>query len=108
MEAGDDLVEAVAEAASVTPTELHHLFRRWAGLSPKAFLQAITLDNAKALLAQSASVLDATYEVGLSGPGRLHVLMVSVVAVTPAVPTVGSIASDHVTVMATDGSIASA
>ena len=51
------------------PTELHHLFRRWAGLTPKAFLQALTLDGAAALLRDSASVLDATYEVGLSGPG---------------------------------------
>ena len=37
-------IDAIAEAAGVTPTELHHLFRRWAGLTPKAFLQAITLD----------------------------------------------------------------
>src|SRR3954471_22338522 len=65
-------VEEIAHAAGVTPDELHHLFRRWAGLTPKAFLQAITLDNARKLLRDSASVLDATYEVGLSGPGRLH------------------------------------
>src|SRR5262245_11250961 len=65
-------IDAIAEASGVTPTELHHLFRRWAGLSPKAFLQAITLDNARNLLRDSASVLDAAYEVGLSGPGRLH------------------------------------
>src|SRR3979409_1732431 len=64
--------DAIAEAAGVTPTELHHLFRRWAGLTPKAFLQAITLDHARALLRDSASVLDASFEVGLSGPGRLH------------------------------------
>jgi AraC family transcriptional regulator of adaptative response/methylated-DNA-[protein]-cysteine methyltransferase len=54
----------IAEAAGVTPTELHHLFRRWAGLTPKAFLQALTLDSARALLRDSASVLDASYEVG--------------------------------------------
>ena len=58
----------IAEAAGVTPTELHHLFRRWAGLTPKAFLQALTLDSARQLLRDSASVLDASYEVGLSGP----------------------------------------
>jgi AraC family transcriptional regulator of adaptative response/methylated-DNA-[protein]-cysteine methyltransferase len=62
---------------------VHHLFRRWAGLSPKAFLQALTLDNAKALLSDSASVLDATYEVGLSGPARLHDLFVTHEAMTP-------------------------
>ena len=76
-------IDAIAEAASVTPTELHHLFRRWAGLTPKAFLQALTLDGARQLLRDSASVLDATYEVGLSGPGRLHDLFVTHEAMSP-------------------------
>ena len=76
-------VEEIAHAAGVTPDELHHLFRRWAGLTPKAFLQAITLDNARKLLRDSASVLDATYEVGLSGPGRLHDLFVTHEAMSP-------------------------
>ncbi len=76
-------LEDIAEAVGLSTTHVHHLFRRWAGLSPKAFLQAITLDNAKALLAQSASVLDATYEVGLSGPARLHDLFVTHEAMTP-------------------------
>ncbi len=76
-------LEDIAEAVGLSTTHVHHLFRRWAGLSPKAFLQAITLDNAKALLAQSASVLDAAYEVGLSGPARLHDLFVTHEAMTP-------------------------
>jgi AraC family transcriptional regulator, regulatory protein of adaptative response / methylated-DNA-[protein]-cysteine methyltransferase len=76
-------VEEVAEAAGVTVTELHHLFRRWAGLTPKAFLQALTLDHARRLLRDSASVLDASYEVGLSGPGRLHDLFVTHEAMSP-------------------------
>src|SRR5882757_6598479 len=76
-------IDAIAEAAGVTPTELHHLFRRWAGLTPKAFLQAITLDSARTLLRASASVLDAAYEVGLSGPGRLHDLFVTHEAMSP-------------------------
>jgi AraC family transcriptional regulator, regulatory protein of adaptative response / methylated-DNA-[protein]-cysteine methyltransferase len=76
-------IEAIADAVSVTPTELHHLFRRWAGLSPKAFLQALTLDRARQLLRDSASVLDASYEVGLSGPGRLHDLFVTHEAMSP-------------------------
>ena len=76
-------IEAIAEAAGVTPTELHHLFRRWAGLTPKAFLQALTLEGARQLLRDSASVLDATYEVGLSGPGRLHDLFVTHEAMSP-------------------------
>jgi AraC family transcriptional regulator of adaptative response/methylated-DNA-[protein]-cysteine methyltransferase len=76
-------IETIAEAAAVTPTELHHLFRRWAGLTPKAFLQALTLDGARRLLRDSASVLEATYEVGLSGPGRLHDLFVTHEAMSP-------------------------
>src|SRR2546427_2911916 len=76
-------VEEIAEAAGVSPTDLHHLFRRWAGLTPKAFLQALTLDSARSLLRDSASVLDATYEVGLSGPGRLHDLFVTHEAMSP-------------------------
>ncbi len=76
-------IAAIAEAAGVTPTELHHLFRRWAGLTPKAFLQALTLDGARRLLRDSVSVLDASYEVGLSGPGRLHDLFVTHEAMSP-------------------------
>jgi AraC family transcriptional regulator, regulatory protein of adaptative response / methylated-DNA-[protein]-cysteine methyltransferase len=76
-------IEAIAEAASVTPDELHHLFRRWAGLTPKAFMQALTLDHAKSLLRSSASVLDAALESGLSGPGRLHDLFVTHEAMSP-------------------------
>jgi AraC family transcriptional regulator, regulatory protein of adaptative response / methylated-DNA-[protein]-cysteine methyltransferase len=76
-------VDAIADAAHVTPDELHHLFRRWAGLTPKAFMQALTLDNAKRLLRDSASVLDAAYDSGLSGPGRLHDLFVTHEAMSP-------------------------
>src|SRR5918911_4853309 len=76
-------IEQIAHAVGVTPDELHHLFRRWAGLTPKAFLQAITLDNARKLLRDSVSVLDASYEVGLSGPGRLHDLFVTHEAMSP-------------------------
>jgi len=76
-------IEAVAEAASLTPDELHHLFRRWAGLTPKAFMQALTLDHAKGLLRDSASILDAALDSGLSGPGRLHDLFVTHEAMSP-------------------------
>jgi AraC family transcriptional regulator of adaptative response/methylated-DNA-[protein]-cysteine methyltransferase len=61
-------IEAMADSAGVTPDELHHLFRRWAGLTPKDFMQALTLDHAKGLLRDSASVLDAALDSGLSGP----------------------------------------
>ena len=76
-------LETIAEHAGLSTTHVHHLFRHWCGLTPKAFLQAITLDHAKKLLADAASVLDATYEVGLSGPGRLHDLFVTHEAMTP-------------------------
>src|SRR5438477_10297516 len=76
-------IDDIATAVGTTTDELHHLFRRWAGLTPKAFLQAITLEHARKLLRASASVLDATYEVGLSGPGRLHDLFVTHEAMSP-------------------------
>ncbi|WP_442935657.1 methylated-DNA--[protein]-cysteine S-methyltransferase [Nitrobacter sp. NHB1] len=76
-------IAAMADAAAVTPDELHHLFRRWAGLTPKAFMQALTLDHARGLLRKSASVLDAALDSGLSGPGRLHDLFVTHEAMSP-------------------------
>ena len=76
-------IDEIAAAVGTTTADLHHVFRRWAGLTPKAFLQAITLDNARRLLRSSASVLDAAYEVGLSGPGRLHDRFVTQEAMSP-------------------------
>jgi AraC family transcriptional regulator, regulatory protein of adaptative response / methylated-DNA-[protein]-cysteine methyltransferase len=76
-------IDAIAEAAGVSASELHHLFRRWAAITPKAFLQALTLEHARRLLRDSASVLEAAYEVGLSGPGRLHDLFVTHEAMSP-------------------------
>src|SRR6202522_2657363 len=76
-------IESMADAASVTPDELHHLFRRWAGLTPKDFMQALTLDHAKGRLRDSASGLDAALDSGLSGPGRLHDLFVTHEAMSP-------------------------
>jgi AraC family transcriptional regulator, regulatory protein of adaptative response / methylated-DNA-[protein]-cysteine methyltransferase len=76
-------LDDVAEHVGLSPSHFHHLFRRFAGITPKAFVQAITLDHAKALLHNSASVLDATYEVGLSGPSRLHDLFVTHEAMSP-------------------------
>jgi AraC family transcriptional regulator of adaptative response/methylated-DNA-[protein]-cysteine methyltransferase len=76
-------IEVIAEAVGVSASDLHHLFRRWAGITPKAFLQALTLDHARRLLRDSASVLDASFEVGLSGPGRLHDLFITHEAMSP-------------------------
>src|SRR5687767_9613504 len=66
-------------AASIGLSEYHfqRLFTRWVGISPKRFLQFLTKEGAKELLAHSANLLDATYNVGLSSPGRLHDLFVN-------------------------------
>jgi AraC family transcriptional regulator, regulatory protein of adaptative response / methylated-DNA-[protein]-cysteine methyltransferase len=82
-------LETIAEQAQLSPTHLQRLFTRWAGLSPKAFLQAVTLDHARTLLRDSASILDTAYEVGLSGPGRLHDLFVTHEGMTPGFYKVG-------------------
>lgn len=72
----------VAEAIGLSEFHFQRLFTRWAGISPKRFLQYLTKEGAKELL-QRASVLETAYGVGLSGPGRLHDLMVTTEAVTP-------------------------
>ena len=74
-----------ARALGMTERQLVELFRRWCGLSPKSFAQAVALDHAKRLLAERASVLDATYEVGLSSTSRLHDLFVAHEAMPPGV-----------------------
>lgn len=76
-------LEALASEVGQSPTQLQKLFTRWAGLSPKGFLQAVTLDHAKRLLAQDLPLLDASYELGLSSPGRLHDLFVTHEAMSP-------------------------
>ena len=76
-------VEAIADAVGLNADELTALFRRWAGLTPKAFLQAVTLNHARRLLSDGVPLLDAAYELGLSGPSRLHDLFVTHEAISP-------------------------
>ena len=76
-------LDRLAEHLGLSPAHCQKLFKRWCGLSPKEFVQAITVDHARALLEGSASVLDAAHEVGLSGGSRLHDLFVSHEAMTP-------------------------
>jgi AraC family transcriptional regulator of adaptative response/methylated-DNA-[protein]-cysteine methyltransferase len=73
----------VARSVDLSEYHFQRLFRRWAGISPKRFIQFLTLVHAKRLLGESHSVLDATYEAGLSSPGRLHDLFVNIEAMTP-------------------------
>ena len=76
---------ALAAALDVPEARLEAVFRRWAGLSPKAFLQAVTIDHARRLLSQGLPLLDTALEVGLSGPSRLHDLFVKHEAMSPGV-----------------------
>lgn len=76
-------LRTLAGVAQVSEFHFHRLFSRWAGITPKAFVKFLAAKHAKALLRQSQSVLDASLDSGLSGPGRLHDLLVSVDAVSP-------------------------
>lgn len=73
----------VAAHVGLSPAHLQRTFSAWAGISPKRFLQFLTKEHARALLRQSRDVLAASLESGLSGPGRLHDLMVACEALTP-------------------------
>lgn len=76
-------LEDAASAAALSPFHFQRLFTRYVGVSPKAFVGALTLDHAKADLAQGSSVLDAALDAGLSGPSRLHDLCLKIEAMTP-------------------------
>lgn len=76
-------LEALARAAGCSPFHLQRLFSEWAGISPKRFLQCLTVAHAKECLSRGQSVLDAALESGLSGPGRLHDLCVQLEAASP-------------------------
>lgn len=76
-------VEEIAAAANVSVAHCRRLFRRWAGVSPKRFLEYLTVGYARQALDASANVLDAALHAGLSGPSRLHDHFVKIEAVTP-------------------------
>jgi len=73
----------LAAAASLSPFHFHRLFSAWAGVTPKDFLQCLTLEHVKQLLRNGDNVFDAALNVGLSGPGRLHDLCVTLEAASP-------------------------
>lgn len=76
-------LESLADHLGLGTAHTQRLFKRWCGLSPKEFVQAITIDRARSLLDGSASLLETAHEVGLSGAGRLHDLFVTHEAMTP-------------------------
>lgn len=77
-------LDDIARAVHVSPFHFQRMFRAWAGVSPKKFMQYISLEHAKNLLTtDNMSLLDAAYETGLSGSSRLHDLFVNIEAMTP-------------------------
>jgi AraC family transcriptional regulator of adaptative response/methylated-DNA-[protein]-cysteine methyltransferase len=76
-------LNALSQNAGLSPFHFHRLFSNWAGVTPKDFLQCLTLEHVKALLREGDSILDAALGAGLSGPGRLHDLCVTLEAASP-------------------------
>jgi AraC family transcriptional regulator of adaptative response/methylated-DNA-[protein]-cysteine methyltransferase len=76
-------LDEIASAIGLSEYHFQRLFTRWAGISPKRFMQFLTKEHAKELLARSENLLDTTHQVGLSSLGRLHDLFVNTEAVTP-------------------------
>lgn len=76
-------LKLVASQLRLSPWHFQRKFKAWVGVSPKRFLEFLTVQHAKELLDKSSSVLDAALDLGLSGPGRLHEQFVSIEAITP-------------------------
>ncbi len=76
-------LEQVARAVELSPAHFTRLFTRWAGISPKQYLRALTLERAKDELLAGRDLLSTSQALGLSGPGRLHDLFVDIEAMTP-------------------------
>ena len=76
-------LSAIAASAGLSEFHFNRLFRRWAGVTPRQYLAFLTARSARGALALDSSVLEAAYAAGLSGPGRLHDLLVTLDAVTP-------------------------
>jgi len=76
-------LDAVARQAGLSPHHFQRVFTRWVGVSPKRYIGALAHAEARDALDEGASLLDASFEAGLSGPGRLHDLFIAHEAVTP-------------------------
>jgi AraC family transcriptional regulator, regulatory protein of adaptative response / methylated-DNA-[protein]-cysteine methyltransferase len=76
-------LNALAQSVGLSPFHFHRLFSNWAGVTPKDFLQCLTLEHVKTLLREGNTVLDAALNAGMSGPGRLHDLCVTLEAASP-------------------------
>lgn len=76
-------LSSLAKQAGLSRFQFHRLFSAWAGVTPKDFLQCLTFTYVKRQLREGKSVLDAAFDSGLSGPGRLHDLCVRLEAASP-------------------------
>jgi AraC family transcriptional regulator, regulatory protein of adaptative response / methylated-DNA-[protein]-cysteine methyltransferase len=76
-------LDEIASAIGLSEYHFQRMFTRWTGISPKRFMQFLTKEHAKELLARSENLLDTTHQIGLSSLGRLHDLFVTTEAVTP-------------------------
>ena len=77
-------LDEVAAHIHLSPAHFQRLFTEWVGTSPKKFLQYTSVEYAKNILKQQGSVLDATFETGLSSTSRLHDLFIQIEGMTPA------------------------
>jgi AraC family transcriptional regulator, regulatory protein of adaptative response / methylated-DNA-[protein]-cysteine methyltransferase len=80
---GQPDLNELAAGAGLSPFHFHRLFSTWAGVTPKDFLQCLTLEHVKQLLRDGDNVFDTALNAGLSGPGRLHDLCVTLEAASP-------------------------
>lgn len=76
-------LDEVAKHVHLSPFHFQRMFKNWAGVTPKKFLQYISTEHAKALLKQNLPLSDVSFETGLSGTGRLHDLFISIEGMTP-------------------------
>ena len=76
-------LKEIAQSVNLSVYHFQRLFKRWAGISPKRFLQCLTIEHAKKVMEFSGNLLEITYEIGLSSAGRLHDLFVNIEAMTP-------------------------
>ncbi|WMN12085.1 methylated-DNA--[protein]-cysteine S-methyltransferase [Marivirga salinae] len=77
-------LEEVAEHVHLSPYHFQRIFKKWAGVSPKKFMQYLSTSYAKKILKQNeVSVAETAYEIGLSGTGRLHDLFINIEGMTP-------------------------
>jgi AraC family transcriptional regulator of adaptative response/methylated-DNA-[protein]-cysteine methyltransferase len=76
-------LDEVAKQVHVSPFHFQRMFKEWAGVSPKKFLQYISTEHAKALLKQNLSLNEVSFETGLSGSSRLHDMFISIEGMTP-------------------------